>query len=577
MTSDEALDVLKNATPMVILSLGIFLGVCCVYCLCKRFRYHRTTLLESTFEMSTSSDRVFNSESKTTGKVSISRQPSSFETSMPFKVFLCVAYLTLNTVLNLLNKWALDHFGFHFPMILTAAHMAFGFLALLPLMVLKSSYRRRHMQVISHEWRGLLFVGCMNGPQIAVNNASLVTIELSLNQVIRAAIPVCVACFAFCLERKVPTTVGGLYLMLISGSVMLVVWSGNHHNAGLSDREEKSETVGMLLCGAGVLMQSLQMSLAGKVMSSKLDSLQLTFYTGPVALLTLCTMEGVLQRETSEFLEFVRVHPLPTLGITMGGACIALAYNVVLMQSVRSISAVGTAVLGNFRTVFLVCMSAVVLNELSSWGSLRWLGFITTLVGAAGYGLHPKICKKPVVRELNRRKVMPASQSFAESEDTPEHTTSSRRKPRKSKARNSELYIFQGTSQDPECDVVPKGGVEDSSNQSVALSGNGTGLPLKKVAKAVPKPSKLKVAPLKKSKKQSMADELCAEPKLMPKQKRKQLLIDVFGRDPKGMSKKERRQYLSQVLDSLAVESQDDAHSDDSNGSVKLESRFKRR
>lgn len=118
------------------------------------------------------------------------------------------ADLILNTVLNLLNKWALGSFGFKFPMILTAAHMLFGSLALLPLMTLKPKYRERHVPILKQDWKALLFVGCINGPQIAANNASLVTIELSLNQVIRATIPVCVATFALCLESKIPTVIG---------------------------------------------------------------------------------------------------------------------------------------------------------------------------------------------------------------------------------------------------------------------------------------------------------------------------------------------------------------------------------
>ena len=122
--------------------------------------------------------------------------PSAFELSIPFKIFIGSAYLVLNTVLNLLNKWALSRYGFKFPMVLTSAHMLFGSLALLPLMVLKDKYRTRHAAILRSDWKALLFVGCMNGPQIAANNASLVTIELSLNQVIRAAIPVCVALFA---------------------------------------------------------------------------------------------------------------------------------------------------------------------------------------------------------------------------------------------------------------------------------------------------------------------------------------------------------------------------------------------
>ena len=70
-------------------------------------------------------------------------------------------------------------------------------------------------------------------------------------------------------------------------------------------------------------------------------------------------------------------------------------------QSVRSLSSVGTAVLGNFRTVLLVMMSAALLGELSDWGMARWVGCVNTFVGAAAYGLHPKLCDTPVSREMS--------------------------------------------------------------------------------------------------------------------------------------------------------------------------------
>lgn len=57
--------------------------------------------------------------------------------------------------------------------------------------------------------------------------------------------------------------------MLISGSVVAVVLTG----------DEVGDEVGVLLCASGVLMQSLQMTLAGRLMSAKLDSFQLTFYS----------------------------------------------------------------------------------------------------------------------------------------------------------------------------------------------------------------------------------------------------------------------------------------------------------
>jgi len=317
---------------------------------------------------------------------------SRLERSLPFKVGVALSYLLLNTSLNMLNRWALGQYRFRFPMLLTASHMIFGSVVLLPVMVLKEGYRGTHADNWRKDWKALLFIGAVNGPQIALNNASLVSIELSLNQVIRAAIPVCVACFAFCLERRVPTEIGAAYLLLVTLSVMCVVFTGT----------ELGEVWGIAMCGTSVLMQSAQMSLSGRLMASKLDSFQLTFYTGPIAFLVLMTMETIMQQEMAGLHRFAMHKPQATIGIMLGGCCLALLYNVVLMQSVRTFSSVGTAVLGNFRTVLLIFMSAVLLGELQSWGATRYIGCVNTFMGAAAYGLHPKLFGTPVSREMPR-------------------------------------------------------------------------------------------------------------------------------------------------------------------------------
>eukprot|EP00325_Prymnesiales_sp_UTEX-LB-985_P006905 CAMPEP_0174707490 /NCGR_PEP_ID=MMETSP1094-20130205/9988_1 /TAXON_ID=156173 /ORGANISM="Chrysochromulina brevifilum, Strain UTEX LB 985" /LENGTH=374 /DNA_ID=CAMNT_0015905877 /DNA_START=24 /DNA_END=1148 /DNA_ORIENTATION=- len=312
------------------------------------------------------------------------------ERSMPFRVGVASAYLLLNTSLNMLNRWALGQYRFRFPILLTAAHMLFGSVVMLPMMMIKEGYRGTHMSNWRKDWKALLFIGAVNGPQIALNNASLISIELSLNQVIRAGIPVCVACFAFCLERRVPTEIGLAYLLLVTLSVMCVVFTGHEHG----------ELFGVGMCALSVMMQSAQMSLSGRLMSGKLDSFQLNFYTGPVAFAVLVMMEMTMHHEAAGLLRFAVHKPLPTTFIVLGGCCLALMYNVVLMQAVRTFSSVGTAVLGNFRTVLLIFASAMLLGELKDWSGSRYIGCVNTFVGAAAYGLHPKLFGTPVSREL---------------------------------------------------------------------------------------------------------------------------------------------------------------------------------
>ena len=172
-------------------------------------------------------------------------------------------YLGLNSLLNLMNRWALGLHGLRFPLFMTACHMIFGSCALSPLMFLSPKYADKHMDVLQNDWKGLVTIALMNGFQIACNNASLTVMELSMNQVrppplpasalhpattlparppprgdriatparitrditrpcqvIRASVPVCVAIFGVCIEHKVPSKAEVACLFVVSCGVM---------------------------------------------------------------------------------------------------------------------------------------------------------------------------------------------------------------------------------------------------------------------------------------------------------------------------------------------------------------------
>ena len=96
---------------------------------------------------------------------------------------LIVLYLTLNSSLNIMNRWALGIYGFSFPILLTICHMMFGFSVLLPVMV--ANRKLQHIETLARQWRGLLCIGVFMALNVSLNNLSLVQISLSLNQVIR--------------------------------------------------------------------------------------------------------------------------------------------------------------------------------------------------------------------------------------------------------------------------------------------------------------------------------------------------------------------------------------------------------
>lgn len=186
---------------------------------------------------------------------------------------LVSAYLTLNSLLNLTNKWVLSSstgYGFTFPLALTCCHMAFSFVALLPYMLGKSM-RGTHRKSVEKQWKGLVAIGVLMAANIAFNNSSLVNMSLSLNQIIRygllaalsppqspsyflhrastncslegvsglpirkcceyhpvrlrASIPVVTAIVAVVVEHQVPGKGEASGLLVLTGGVMLSVYS----------------------------------------------------------------------------------------------------------------------------------------------------------------------------------------------------------------------------------------------------------------------------------------------------------------------------------------------------------------
>jgi len=302
-----------------------------------------------------------------------------------FATAIVFAYLGLNSLLNLLNRWALGLFGLKFPLVMTASHMIFGSTALSPLMLMREHYSSRHALVLQNDWKGLAIIATMNGFQIACNNASLTVMELSMNQVIRSSIPVLVAVLAICIEAKIPSKGEIVCLIVISIGVMLAVWE-----------ESRNALLGIILTLASTVMQSIQMSLSGRIMSGrsgKLDSFQMTFYTGPVAFIVL--MPFALVAEFNIFFESLALRPTATIGFLLGSCCVAVVYNVVLFQSVRTLSSVGTAILGNVKIVCLLFLSSLLLGELSSWSANQYLGCFLTFISAGVYSYLKATASKP--------------------------------------------------------------------------------------------------------------------------------------------------------------------------------------
>merc|ERR1719160_904742 len=109
----------------------------------------------------------------------------------------------------------------------------------------------------------------------------------------------------------------------------------------------------------------------------------MTFYTGPVAFVSLAPF--AFASEYTIFAASLSTKPTATIGFLLGSCCVAVVYNVVLFQSVRTLSSVGTAILGNVKIVMLLFLSSCLLGELGGWSANQYLGCLLTFAAAFSY------------------------------------------------------------------------------------------------------------------------------------------------------------------------------------------------
>jgi len=299
-----------------------------------------------------------------------------WRSDLGFKVLLVLIFLGLNSGLSLLNRWALGIYGLRFPLVMTAMHMIFGSFALSPMMLLQEKYSTHHEDILSAEWKRIALVGSLNGFQIAMNNASLTMIELSLNQVIRAFGPVFVALLAVCIEGKIPSQNEALTLLCISVGVAMTAGKNLTPSAGGS-------FLGICLTVASIVMQSSIISLSSRMMGGrhKLVGLQMAFYSGPFAFLAL--LPFALMKEYDVFLVSLDRQGAASVAFLLGSCVMAVLYNVTVFQSSHTLSSVGTAVLANAKIILLIFLSAVILGELASWSLQEFCGCTLALGGTA--------------------------------------------------------------------------------------------------------------------------------------------------------------------------------------------------
>lgn len=257
---------------------------------------------------------------------------------------------------------------------MTSASMLMSAVILAPLIAWDRNHRALFYHSVGRIWRGIACIGVMNASQIALNNASLVRITISLNQLIRAASPIIVALCAKYLENQSPSRRQFIALVTLTFGVMMSVHQG-----------AEGEPLGLVLVASSTLVMSFQMSFSGRIMhGEKVNPLFLVVCTGPIAFVSLAPFAWVIEGEA--FVAYIGDKGYSDACMMIAtNSILAATYTVVVLSLIKEISSVGVCLVGNCQLILLLVLADVVLGETEGLSPKKIIGVVLTIGGALAY------------------------------------------------------------------------------------------------------------------------------------------------------------------------------------------------
>lgn len=298
-------------------------------------------------------------------------------------------WLALNIGLNYYNKWVLSATNFRFPFLLTTVNKVVGLFIAVFLMLCRKGLPNP-TELCSNFLRPIVHVqGIATALNIGLNNWSLMIITLTLNQVLKATVPLPTALLSVVFEGKsFSWQLYGSMLVLVAGCVLASMGAMG---------EEPIE--GVLICLGSILATAAWTVSSAVLLQSgakPLDAVSLLFVSGPTCIATLLTFFFFLEMPRLAGFTPSPDHPIPAphmivlyLGIA---AFTASVYDIVHNHFVKLTSSMNMAIMGNSKLALLIVLSMVTLEREPT--ILRVVGVIVSFLGVVWYSVF-KLYDKP--------------------------------------------------------------------------------------------------------------------------------------------------------------------------------------
>ena len=300
---------------------------------------------------------------------------------------LLLVWVLLNLLLNFFSKWALSPMvielswggsliheslrgpsngaGFSFPLFYSMCHMAASFVGASLIFLCQPSTNRVSTQQLRNHGPSLFVLALLFALNICGNNASLVTLGIAVNQLVKSVTPLPSMLFAYALQRRTfSAQLIGAVLFLTASAAAAIPWGS-----------EAADGQGIGLAAASMLAAAAKPALAaclGRDMRRDgltplalvwWDSLFASAITGALCLLST-------ERDTVA--DYCTSKPALAAFVILTSSVLAFCYNLVVYSLSTAASPVVSVIASNFKQVVLIVLAGILVDRITH--PLNWVG-----------------------------------------------------------------------------------------------------------------------------------------------------------------------------------------------------------
>jgi len=295
--------------------------------------------------------------------------------------FVISLWMFLNFALNFFNKWAFTKIedggaGFSFPIFYTMWNTLASFCGANLLMLLVPVNRTICWKQFVDNKFALLVFGVVFSSNIVTNNASLVYISLSVNQVIKCLVPIPAIIFSYFIEKKTYSyPILGAALVLTFGACMSIPYDS-----------PKVTPIGSFLALWSTAMSGLRPVLTALLLKNSKESgltpVPLLWYDAGFSTIFLF-LAFLVSEETVTVAAFFKEDTTAGMMILIAGSTCAFAYNIVVFYLVKVTSSLTSVVLANVKTTLIIVIAVLLWDK--SISPISIVGFVIFFCGLFGY------------------------------------------------------------------------------------------------------------------------------------------------------------------------------------------------